>query len=181
MNKNNLLAILLVLVYHPRHSTSLRIGRIHGLPGPYSRRKTSQSKPKKSKLSASITKEEVDYLVREFNKLSPKQIRKVKSLNLERRAPSARLSRKEKRLIFESIKRNGKDVLFVSKKNQTRCLRLYVYFESILNSLGRVNPNCVDKIDFIEDSLVFYDDYILRKYRFDITKCFSLELESRIC
>ena len=56
-----------------------------------------------------------------------------------------------------------------------------MYFELLLISLGRLNPKCVQIIDFIEDSLVYYDELLFNKYKLDIQDCFKMKLEYIIC
>lgn len=133
------------------------------------------------KLSSSITKEEVDFLVSKFNDLSPKEIKKLKKVNLLKEMPNSILTKREKRLIYRSIREQGSQVLRSETKLRKECLRLYTFFEVMFYSLGRRNRDCVQKIDFIEDSLVYYDDFILNQYNFNIERCFQMKLESRIC
>lgn len=143
------------------------------------KRKYYQNLPEK--LTSSITKEEVDYLVSKFNDLSPKEIKQLKRVNLLREMPNSILTKREKRLIYQSIQEQGYQVLQPKFKMKKECLRLYTFFEMMFYSLGRRNRDCVQKIDFIEDSLVYYDDFILKKYKFNIEQCFKMKLESRIC
>ena len=57
----------------------------------------------------------------------------------------------------------------------------YDYEASSEYPFGRLNPDCVQIIDFIEDSLVYYDDFLYNKYNFDIQDCFKMKLEYKIC
>ena len=139
-----------------------------------------KKKPSKPYPLTSITKSEVNDLVSTFNNYSPRQLKRVKKYNFDK-SPSSKLTRREKKLILEGIKNQGKKVLKPQNKEKTTCVRIYEYFEMLLIQFGRINPNCVDKIDFIEDSLVYYDDILFKKYDFEIEHCFQMRLENQIC